>query len=71
MGNFSHSLNRTDAPLTSLSRASQESGQSSYYYNGEAVQVVVVFDEGQHKTAIVENANGDQFDVPMNELRTA
>ncbi|MEA3373753.1 MAG: hypothetical protein U9Q62_08705 [Campylobacterota bacterium] len=42
----------------------------SYRYNEESVKVIVVFDEGKSQIAIVENSKGEQFDVPMSELRS-
>ena len=53
-------------PVKPLAR---ENDTSSYRYNDEPVSVIVVFDEGDRKIAIIENSDGEQFDVPMDDLR--
>lgn len=62
---------RDFVPLKPLSRSTRTDERKTYYYNDEPVEIVVAFDEGDEKIAIVENSHGEQFDVPMRELRSA
>lgn len=71
MSDISHAYKENFVPIKPLSRDTHPDETRTYFYNNEPVDVVVVFDEGKNKIAIVENVLGEQFDVPMNELRTA
>ncbi len=68
MSDLAHTYKENFVPVKPLSRASNDS-ETHYTYNNQTVQVIVVFNEGDKKTAIVENSRGEQFDVPMDELK--
>ncbi len=68
MSSASSTFIECPTPLKPLSRSTHEDRR--YHYNEESVKVIVVFDEGKDQVAIVENSKGEQFDVPMSELRS-
>lgn len=68
MSSASSTYNESPTPMKPLSRSTHS--DRSYRYNEESVKVIVVFDEGKSQIAIVENSKGEQFDVPMSELRS-
>lgn len=70
MSDISSTFKENFVPLKPLSRSTQQNGDRHYRYNDEPVEVIVIFDEGDNKVAIVENSQGEQFDVPMSALRT-
>ena len=53
-----------------LTRSTRQDEGHNYRHNEEPVEVIVVFNEGDKRVAIVENSKGEQFDVPMSELRS-
>ena len=55
-------------PLKPITRLAHQDEDRLYRYNEEVVEVIVVFDEGDSRIAIVENSKGEQFDVPMSDL---
>ena len=55
-------------PSKPVTRMADQSEDRQYSYNEEPVKVIVIFDEGNNRIAIVENSKGEQFDVPMSDL---
>ncbi len=68
MSNPLYAHKESPTPLKPLTRPTHNDEDKSYRYKEEPVEVVVVFDEGNKRIAIVENSRGEQFDVPMSDL---
>ena len=55
--------------LNNYKQTLHTSANETFTYNGQTVKIITVFHDNTESTALVEDENGEIFQVPKNSLR--